>query len=180
MDKELKISTPASALGKQFVLYRHEDVSGVSGTGIVAEGVEFADGKVALRWYPKSTGRRAEIAKEMDFEYGGSVSIFDTLKEVVAIHGHKGATEAIYVDELCVVPSRTKVYREPFNVDLLSKKIEKTLNRLTPENFGKKLGVLISMIRSAERDSYVRGWNEAVIRNKIETDERHDQSTDEG
>jgi hypothetical protein len=35
---------------KRFVLRRHEDVSGVSGTGIVAEGVLFSNGVVALQW----------------------------------------------------------------------------------------------------------------------------------
>lgn len=33
-----------------FVLDRVEDVSGVSGTGVVAEGIEFSDGVGALRW----------------------------------------------------------------------------------------------------------------------------------
>ena len=34
---------------KLFQLHRHEDESGVSGTGIVAEGVQFSDGKCALK-----------------------------------------------------------------------------------------------------------------------------------
>ena len=33
-----------------FKLQRKVDCSGVSGTGVVAEGVEFDDGQVALRW----------------------------------------------------------------------------------------------------------------------------------
>jgi hypothetical protein len=33
-----------------FSLVRDEDVSGISGTGPIAEGVEFTDGSVALRW----------------------------------------------------------------------------------------------------------------------------------
>jgi hypothetical protein len=32
-----------------FMLRRTEDVSGLSGTGMVAEGVEFTDGRVAMR-----------------------------------------------------------------------------------------------------------------------------------
>src|SRR5579872_1239536 len=35
---------------RRFVLVRHEDVSGVSGTGVVAEGVAFSNGVVALQW----------------------------------------------------------------------------------------------------------------------------------
>ena len=43
-----------------FSLVRHEDVSGVSGTGRVADGVEFNDGTVVLRWLTMggSTGAR--------------------------------------------------------------------------------------------------------------------------
>lgn len=35
---------------RTFELHRDVDVSGISGTGLVAEGVEWADGTVALRW----------------------------------------------------------------------------------------------------------------------------------
>lgn len=33
----------------RFELVRDVDVTGISGTGVVAEGVEFSDGTVALR-----------------------------------------------------------------------------------------------------------------------------------
>lgn len=35
---------------RRFELHRFEDISGVSGTGIVADGVQFPDGVVAMRW----------------------------------------------------------------------------------------------------------------------------------
>jgi hypothetical protein len=35
---------------KRFRLVRDRDVSGVSGTGIVAEGTMFSDGTCVLRW----------------------------------------------------------------------------------------------------------------------------------
>ena len=35
---------------RRFTLDRGHDESGVSGTGIVVEGVEFSDGKVVVRW----------------------------------------------------------------------------------------------------------------------------------
>lgn len=35
---------------RRFVLVRHRDVTGVSGTGVVAYGVEFPDGAAAVRW----------------------------------------------------------------------------------------------------------------------------------
>jgi hypothetical protein len=60
-----------------FHLVRHHDVSGVSGTGAVAEGVEWSDGGVALRW----RGRWS------------ATSIWETgLEAVLAVHGHEGAT----------------------------------------------------------------------------------------
>jgi hypothetical protein len=61
---------------KTFYLYRKEDVSGVSGTGYVAEGVIFADGKVALSWLVDP----------------GSINIYENIKECVEVHGHDGAT----------------------------------------------------------------------------------------
>lgn len=33
---------------RRFELHREEDVSGVSGTGVVAEGVAFSDGRVLM------------------------------------------------------------------------------------------------------------------------------------
>lgn len=35
---------------RTFTMERRNDESGVSGTGVVVEGVEFSDGRVALRW----------------------------------------------------------------------------------------------------------------------------------
>lgn len=68
---------------RTFALDRYHDVSGVSGTGSVAEGVVWSDGAVALRWpgrYPTTT----------TFESG--------IEAVLAIHGHSGATEVRYLD----------------------------------------------------------------------------------
>lgn len=61
-----------------FLLRRHEDVSGVSGTGIVAEGIEFSDGTAALRWTS---------------DWPTSVAFHDRgIASVEAIHGHEGRT----------------------------------------------------------------------------------------
>jgi hypothetical protein len=57
---------------RPFVLRRLVDETGVSGTGVVAEGVEFSDGTVALRWlsqWPTSVvfhdrGMAREAARE--------------------------------------------------------------------------------------------------------------------
>jgi hypothetical protein len=38
-----------------FHFFRHEDASGVSGTGVVAEGVEFTNGWCAVRWLSQTS-----------------------------------------------------------------------------------------------------------------------------
>jgi len=64
---------------RTFWLDREVDVSGVSGTGKVAEGVEFAGGSVVLRW---CAGGPA------------SISIWPSFKDMISVHGHDGATVA--------------------------------------------------------------------------------------
>ena len=71
-------------LPRLFVLSRTVDVSGVSGTGIVAEGIEFSDGCVALRWLG---GNPTSVV----FHDNGIAS-------VEAIHGHSGNTRIVWGD----------------------------------------------------------------------------------
>ena len=61
---------------KTFHLVRREDVSGVSGTGVVAEGVLFHDGQVVMSWF----GRHHTI------------EVAPRLEDVLEIHGHDGRT----------------------------------------------------------------------------------------
>lgn len=65
-----------------FILQRDEDVTGVSGTGIVAEGVYFTDGTAALRW--KSDWPTSVVFHERGIE------------SVRAVHGHDGKTRVIW------------------------------------------------------------------------------------
>ncbi len=67
---------------KRFVLQRVEDESGISGTGVVAEGTLFTSGKVALAWV-------SDIC---------SVTIYNSIEEVVAIHSHGGKTQVVWLD----------------------------------------------------------------------------------
>lgn len=62
---------------ESFVLYRTEDLIGVSGTGIVAEGVQFSDGIVVIRWIVG--------------EYKSTV-VWPSIEAVEKIHGHDGRT----------------------------------------------------------------------------------------
>lgn len=75
-----KISSPKM---RTFKLVRTVDVSGVSGTGIVAEGVEFENGCVAMHWLSQY----------------GCVGVYDNTTAVTKIHGHDGSTKIVFYDE---------------------------------------------------------------------------------
>jgi diguanylate cyclase (GGDEF)-like protein len=67
---------------RMFVLVRDQDVSGVSGTGIVAEGVAWSDGSASLRW-------RGTFPSVVFWPGGVPV--------IMAVHGHGGATRVRYL-----------------------------------------------------------------------------------
>ena len=68
---------------RRFVLVRSVDISGISGTGIVAEGVQFSAGSVVLVWLHEHS----------------SIGIYDNLADLIFIHGHNGATVVHWLDE---------------------------------------------------------------------------------
>lgn len=68
---------------RRFVLDRNEDMTGVSGTGVVAEGVEFSDGTCVMRWV---TQWRSTVFYEQGLE------------AVIRIHGHDGRTVVRFLD----------------------------------------------------------------------------------
>jgi hypothetical protein len=72
----------AVTAARRFVLIRHDDPSGVSGTGVVADGIEFADGSVAMRWISDTP----------------STAIYAAIADVQRIHGHGGTTEIAWID----------------------------------------------------------------------------------
>lgn len=55
-----------------FRMHRHSDASGVSGTGIVLEGIEFSTGVVVIHWLTPPPR--------------GSISVFDSLEQFLSIH----------------------------------------------------------------------------------------------
>lgn len=67
---------------KNFELHRDNDETGVSGTGIVAEGVEFPGGLVVMKW-------RGDLS---------SVGIYKSIFELEQIHGHNGATRIVWLE----------------------------------------------------------------------------------
>lgn len=70
-------------LPRRFRLERNEDVSGVSGTGHVADGVLFPDGTTVIRWRTKHR----------------STTVYESLGDCIRIHGHGGATRVGFIDE---------------------------------------------------------------------------------
>lgn len=67
---------------RRFHFERLKDVSGTSGCGIVAEGVVFSDGRVALEWFGKYS----------------STNLYGSLSDVEHIHGHEGCTKIVFDD----------------------------------------------------------------------------------
>lgn len=75
---------------RTFTLLRHHDVSGVSGTGTVAQGVQFDDLHVAVRWLGETP----------------STAAWDSIEAVEKAHGHRGQTVVVWAEE-----SRTALQR---------------------------------------------------------------------
>ena len=65
---------------RTFKLVREEDVSGVSGVGEVAEGVEFHDKQCVLSW----------------FGAHHSLEVHPSIDDIIAIHGHQGRTKVVW------------------------------------------------------------------------------------
>lgn len=64
-----------------FRLLRRQDQHGVSGTGFVAEGIEFSDGTVATRWTSATP----------------CTQVWASLADMLAVHGHEG-TQVVWVE----------------------------------------------------------------------------------
>jgi hypothetical protein len=72
-----------SAAPRRFILRRHEDPTGLSGTGDVAYGCVFPDGTTVVRWLSEHR----------------STVVWERQESVEAIHGHVGKTEIVYLDD---------------------------------------------------------------------------------
>lgn len=67
---------------KRFRLERTKDVSGVSGTGVVAYGIMFPDRKTVLWWNTE----------------WHTLGVYQSPEELIEIHGHDGATTINWID----------------------------------------------------------------------------------
>lgn len=67
---------------RRFVLNRKEDECRVSGTGLIAEGIQFSSGRCAIVWLTETP----------------SVDIYDSIADVEKVHGHGGKTVVEWID----------------------------------------------------------------------------------
>lgn len=61
---------------QDFKLIRDVDITGRSGTGIVAEGVVFSDGLAVLHWLREPY----------------ALGVYESLDALISVHGHEGRT----------------------------------------------------------------------------------------
>ena len=73
---------PYDGYSRRFLLMRNEDETGVSGTGIVAWGVEFPDGHCVTRWNSLAAQTCTWVA----------------LEDIESVHGHNGKTKILWLD----------------------------------------------------------------------------------
>lgn len=67
---------------RTFRLVRDDDITGVSGTGVVCEGIEFSDGTAVIHWIVGA--------------YHTTTIHPDGVGSVAHIHGHGGATRLVF------------------------------------------------------------------------------------
>ena len=76
--KQVSTKSYSNSKMRRFYLYRQKDISGVSGKGIVAEGIVFTDGTCAMRWL-------SDMA---------STALYNSVEDLIKIHDHKGTKNA--------------------------------------------------------------------------------------
>ncbi|MEW6584798.1 MAG: hypothetical protein AB1442_04200 [Nitrospirota bacterium] len=67
---------------RRFELIRHEDQTGISGVGKIAEGVKFSTGKCVIAWITAIP----------------SITVYDSVDQIITVHGHDGTTELRWID----------------------------------------------------------------------------------
>lgn len=68
---------------RRFYLNRKEDISGVSGVGRVAEGIQFHDGQCVMSWFGQHH----------------SIAVYPNIEDLECIHGHEGRTKVEWADD---------------------------------------------------------------------------------
>ena len=70
---------------RRFELHRDEDPTGLSGTGLIVEGVEMTNGAVAMRWVP--------------WPYSIVVYPEKGIDAIRHLHEHGGRTRLVWLDD---------------------------------------------------------------------------------
>lgn len=80
--KALQGAPPTAKVSKMrtFILDRTDDLTGTSGTGVVAEGVQFSSGQVALHWLSQLE----------------AVNVYGNALVLETLHGHGGGTRVMW------------------------------------------------------------------------------------
>lgn len=73
---------------KRFNVRRNIDATGNSGTGLIAEGVQFTDGRVAWHWSADTNALGVT-----------STIVYDSIEDAITVHGHGGLTIVEWIDE---------------------------------------------------------------------------------
>jgi hypothetical protein len=68
---------------QDFILVRDKDITGRSGTGIVAEGVVFTDGFAILKWLREPY----------------ALGIYETVEALISVRGHEGNTHIEFIEK---------------------------------------------------------------------------------
>lgn len=123
-----------------FDLYRLVDETGISGTGLVAQGVQFDDGTCALRWTTKHR----------------STALYDDIATVEAIHGHAGQTRIIWRSAMNTFDRGRS--------DCVQDRCENCPFASIGGIAARECPSAPSYIDPTERDEYLRGYAEAASR----------------
>ncbi len=67
---------------RRFVLNRSEDECRISGTGLVAEGIQFSSGRCVIIWLTETP----------------SIDLYESIGDVEKVHGHRGKTSIQWID----------------------------------------------------------------------------------
>lgn len=87
------IDTATTDLSR-FQLVRHDDESGVSGTGVVAEGVEFPSGACVFEWFNDRNPDVNTTQNGLTVKPGP-----DGAEDLIEVHGHGGRTVINWLGE---------------------------------------------------------------------------------
>jgi hypothetical protein len=125
-----------------FELHRDVDETGVSGTGVVAQGVMFDDGHVALRWLTAIAG----------------TTIYSSIHDAEHIHGHGGKTRVV------MLKAHVADLYERARVDCIQDGCENSPFACVGGIEKRSAMVAPKWIAKADREAYLEGYRRSAHR----------------